>query len=283
MNLNFITINLKKHLKKQNKIFFLILFTAAGLIGCGKESHEKEYLARVNDTYFTHDDLNAIIDSGSGRNFYKNEIIRDWINKELLYQEAKSSGILDDKNFQNIKNQSNKELAVTFLINKIFNEEKLKIDPEVIKEYYDKNRDNFRLFHNAFLINLVQFKNEDKAIEFRNKAFGSGWENAERIFENDTSLIYKVNSHLVYEYELQPSGLVHLAGELLPNEISIVINDSLGNYYLLQVLKKYKEGSIPPYEIVSNLVRDRYIALKKDQFITNYIKELYSKNEIEVK
>lgn len=274
---------MKKHLKIQSKYFFLILFTAAGIIGCGKESHNKEYLARVNDSYFTRDDLNAVIDSGSGRNFYKNEIIRDWINKELLYQEAKGSGILDDKSFQNIKNQSIKELAITFLVNKIFNEEKLKIDPAEEKDYYEKNKENFRLFHNAFLINLVQFNDEDKTIEFRNKAFENGWENAEKSFENDTSIVSLIKSHLVYEYEIQPVGLVHIVRELLPGEISIVINDSTGNYYLLQLLEKYEKGSVPPYEIVSNLVNDRYIALKKDQFIANYIKELYSKNEIDVK
>jgi hypothetical protein len=283
MNLNFITINLKKHLKKQINIFFLILITAVVLSGCGKESHKKEYLARVNDTYFTKDDLNAIIDSGSGRNFYKNEIIRDWINKELLFQEAKNSGILDDKGFQKLRNQSEKELAVTFLVNKIFNDVKLKIDPEEVEDYYNKNRDNFRLFQSAYLINLIQFNDEDKAIEFRDKAFENGWGSADNKFKYDTSVVNNINSHLVYEYEIQPAGLVHVARELLPGEISIVISDSIGNYYLLQMLEKYEKGSIPPYEIVSNLVRDRYIALKKEQFMTNYIKELYSKNEIEVK
>ncbi|HSD64975.1 MAG TPA: peptidylprolyl isomerase [Ignavibacteriaceae bacterium] len=260
----------------------MILITAV-FFGCGKESREKEYLARVNDTYFTRDDLNAIIDSGSGKNFYKNEIIRDWINKELLYEEAKNSGILDDKNFQKIRNQSNKELAVTFLINKIFNEEKLKIDPEEVKEYYEKNKDNFRLFQNAFLINLIQFNDEDKAIEFRAKAFDGGWENAEKIFSNSSGIVSEMKTNLVYGYEIQPAGMIPIVRELLPGEISIVINDSTGNYYLLQLLEKYEKGSIPPYGIVSNLVHDRYIALKKDQFITNYLKELYSKNEIEVK
>jgi hypothetical protein len=132
-------INLKKHLKiQQSKIFLLILFTAAFLTGCGKESNKKEYLARVNDSYLTRDELNAIIDSGSGRNFYKSEIIRDWINKELLYQEAKSSGVLDDKDFQELKNKSDKELAVTYLVNKIFNEEKIKIEPAEVKDYYER-------------------------------------------------------------------------------------------------------------------------------------------------
>ena len=274
---------MKKPLKIKSNLFLLILFTAALFAGCGKESSKKEYLARVNDSYFTNDDLNAIIDSGSGKNFYKNEIIREWINKELLYQEAKKSGILNDKKFQDLKKESEKELAVTFLVNKIFNGEDIKIEPSEITDYYEKNKDNFRLFHNAFLVNLVQFNNEDRAIRFRNEAFEKGWDNAEKEYNSDPTVVINQHSHLVYEYELQPAELVRVIRELLPGEISIVINDSTGNYYVAQLIQKYGKESIPPFEFVESLVRDRYIALKKEQFITNYIKELYSKNEIEVK
>ena len=283
MILKFITINLKKHLKRQSNLFLLILFTAVFFTGCGKESPKKQYLARVNDSYFTNDDLDAIIDSGSGRNLYKNEIIREWINKELLYQEAKNSGILDNQSFQNLKANSDKELAVTFLVNQLFNEEKIKIEPAEVRDYYEENKDNFKLFHNAFLINLIQFNDEDKAIEFRKKAFENGWRSADKDISTDSSVIDIQNSRLVYEYELQPGGLVRILRELLPGEISIVVNDSTSNYYLVQLLKRYEKGSIPPFEIVKSLVRDRYIALKKEKFITNYIKELYSKNDIEVK
>src|SRR5574338_707687 len=163
MILNFITINLKKPLKIKSRIFVLIL-AAVVLNSCGKESSKKEFIARVNDSYFTQDELSAIVDSGYGRNLYRNEIIRNWIDKELLYQEAQNSGILKDKEFQRVENESAKQLAVTFLINKLFDDDEVSIEPSDIKDYYDNNRDNFKLFHKAFLVNLIQFDDEDKAI-----------------------------------------------------------------------------------------------------------------------
>ncbi len=283
MILNFITINLKKHLKISSKIFLLILTAAVVLNGCGKESPKKEFIARVNDSYFTNDDLAAAIDSGSSRNFYRNEIVRNWIDKELLFQQAENSGILKDKNFLRVKNESEKQLAVTFLINKLFEEEKITIEPAEIKDYYEKNKDNFRLFHNAFLINLIEFDDEDKAIEFRNKAFDSNWEKSVEAFQDDSNIVYKENSHLVYEYEVQPADLIRALRELQAGEISIVISDDTGNFYVVQLLQKYDKGSIPPLEIINELVRNRFMALKKEQFIKNYVKELYSKNDIEVK
>jgi hypothetical protein len=273
---------LKKPLNIQNKIFLLILI-AAVLGSCGKESPKKEFIARVNDSYFTQDDLTAVVDSGYGKNLYRNEIVRNWINKELLYQEAKNSGILKDREFQRVKNESVRQLAVTFLINKLFDEEQITIEPSEVKDYFEKNRDNFKLFHNAFLVNLVQFDDEDKAIEFRDKAFENGWDNSLESFKSDSNIVYKKNSNLVYEYEIQPADLFRIIRELLPGEISIVVNDGMGNYFVVQLLQKYNKGSIPPYEIIDELVRDRYVALKKEQFIKKYVKELYSKNDIEVK
>lgn len=282
MILNFITINLKKPLKKQNKIFLLIL-TAVVLGSCGKESPKKDFIARVNESYFTQDDLSAVVDSGYGKNLYRNEIVRNWIDKELLYQDAKNSGILNDKEFRRVENESVKQLAVTFLVNKLFDEEQITIEPSEVKDYFEKNRDNFKLFHNAYLVNLVQFDDEDKAIEFRDKAFENGWDNSLESFKSDSNIVYKENSNLVYEYEIQPADLFRIIRELLPGEISIVINDGMGNYFIVQLLQKYDKGGIPPYEIIEELVRDRYIALKKEQFIKKYVKELYTKNDIEVK
>lgn len=283
MTLKFITINLKKHLKIQNRLFLPVLAAAVVLGSCGKEPAKKEFIARVNNAYFTQDDLTAVVDSGYGKHLYKDEIVRNWIDKELLFQQAKNEGILKDNEFLKVKNESEKQLAVTFLINKLFKEEQITIEPSELKDYFEKNSNNFKLFHNAFLINLVQFNDEDKAIEFRNEAFENGWESSTESFKDDSNLVHRQKSNLVYEYEIQPADLVRIIRELLPGEISIVIDDSMGNYFVVQLLQKYERGSIPPYEIIEGLVRDRYVALKKEQFIKNYVNELYSKNDIEVK
>ena len=102
-------------------------------------------------------------------------------------------------------------------------------------------------------------------------------------FRNDSNIVYTEKSNLVYEYEIQPADLVRIVRELLPGEVSIVINDSMGNYFIVQLLRKFDKDSVPPYEIIEGLVLDRYMALKKEQFMKDYVKDLYSKNDIEVK
>ena len=97
-----------KHLKiflKRNRCTFLIG-------GCSKAPEKKDYVARVNNEFLTREELNNKLKTPGNENFYKNEIIRNWINKELLYQKALKEGIADDSTYISLIEDSKKELAL---------------------------------------------------------------------------------------------------------------------------------------------------------------------------
>ncbi len=71
--------------------------------------------------------------------------------------------------------------------------------------------------------------------------------------------------------------------ELYPGEISIVITDSPDEYAVVQMLQKYNEGTIPPLDIIKESAIRRLIKKKKDELMKNYIKELYSDSQIEIR
>lgn len=272
-----------KILLKPNNCFFLFLFISFFLAGCSKKTEKREYVARVNDKYLTQDELNNMIQNPSNKNFYKNEIIRDWINKELLYQNAVKEGITDDSEYVRLMENTKKELAVTLLLNKIYSEEKGKIENNQIEEFYNNNKSDFKSFYNAYVVNLIDFSSEDKAIKFRAALLGTDWNRADNIFKGDTSIITLVTNKIYYEYELQPASLSRIVKELNPNEISIVFQTEQNDYMIVQLVKEITQGSLLPLDYVRDDVENRLIANKKDELIRNYIKELYSKNEIEVK
>ena len=134
MNPLFITINLTKHSPKLIKAISFIS-AAAFLFGCGKNESKIEYVARVNDSYLTSQDLAEITAPMGTSRFYRNEIIRNWINRELLYQEAVKQGILDQKNYTRIVNNSKKELAASMLISKFLDMTQINYDDQDIEEY----------------------------------------------------------------------------------------------------------------------------------------------------
>ncbi|MEJ2614320.1 MAG: hypothetical protein P8Z35_05155, partial [Ignavibacteriaceae bacterium] len=189
------------------------------LEACKKEVPGKKYIAKVNDSYLTEDELDSMYNVDSGIQ-YKDEIIRNWINRELLFQEAKKQGILNDKNFNRILDDSKKELAASFLIKNFINKEKIPVNPAELEKYYNVNPDEFKLLYDSYLLNEIVFNNEDDALKFRAEALGRNWDDAYQDIKNDTAVYSEKSRELLFEYKVQPVSVLRVVRELYPSEIS---------------------------------------------------------------
>jgi len=258
-------------------------FAAVLFISCGREPAKKDYVAKVNDTYLTREELSGMIDTTSNNKFFKDEVIRNWINKELLYQEAERNGILDEDEFNSVINNSKKELAAALLLDEYYENEKIEYEPDDIEEFFGGHKDDFRLIYDSYLINKIIFNDEDKAVQYRYEAITNGWDNALSSFVNNPSIIKYQGNLFLHDYEIYPVTLLRIVQELFPNEISIVIHDKNDNFLLVELLKKFDKGTIPNFDVIKEKVEKRFILEKKEILIRNYIKELYSKNDIEIK
>ncbi len=262
---------------------YVVLIAAFILSGCSKEPTKKNFVARVNDSYLTKEDLARMIDTDSTNKFYRSEVIRNWINRELLYQTALKKGILKEDKFNRLIEESRKELAASMFMKKYYEDEKVSYEPEEVEGYYNQHKDEFKRFYDSYMLNAIIFNDEDKAIKFRSTALESNWEKALNVFQGDSSIILSKPNELLYNYEIHPVTLFRVVSDLNPNEISIVINNGPGRYAVVQEIQKFDQGSIPPYEFLKPVVESRFVAQKKEELISNYIKELYSNNEIEVR
>ena len=240
-------------------------------------------MAKVNNSYLTKEQLAEMVDTASASNFYRNEIIRNWINNELLYQEAVKKGILKDEEFIKLINKSAKELAASLLLQKYYQDAKISYAPKDVEDFYNQNKDEFIRFYDSYFLNIISFNNEDKAIQFRSTVLESNWEKALNIFKDDPSLLYVKVNVLLYAFEIHPVVLERIVTSLNPGEVSIVIEDEPGKFTVVNEIQKYNKGTIPPFEVIKPLVEGRFIEFKKENLIQNYIKDLYSNNDIEVR
>jgi len=274
--------NCEAHLNKTlTKILFLfgVLIFAA----CSKEQKKDDFVARVNDSYLTREDFASLADTANLNSAQKEQVIKNWIYQEVLFQAADKEGITNREDYLNIVNKSSNELAAAMLIDDYVSKEKINYSDEDLIKYYESNKNYFRLNTDAYLINKVTFNNEDDAIKFRSLALDSEWKKAVSAFVNDSSLIINTVSDLVEESNIYPVQLSRIIKDFYPEEISIVITNKPGYYSIVQLLNKLGKESVPPFELIKAKVEKRFIAEKKKALVEEYLKNLYSQNEIEIK
>jgi hypothetical protein len=274
--------NCETHLNKTlTKILFL--FGVLVFTGCSEEQKKDDFVARVNESYLTREDLASLADTVNLNSAQKEQLIKNWIYKEVLFQAAEKEGITKRDDYLNIVKKSSTELAAAMLIDEYVSKEKINYSDEDLITYYESNKNYFRLNTNSYLINKVIFNNEDNAIKFRSLAIDSEWKKAVSAFINDSSLVINTVSDLVEESNIYPMQLSRIIKDFYPEEISIVITTKPGYYSIVQLLNKLGRESIPPYDIVKIKVEKRFLAEKKKLLVEEYLKNLYSQNEIEIK
>jgi hypothetical protein len=281
MNLYYILKSLKKPSKTIIK--FLFILTAAVLISCGKESPRTDYAARVNDSYLTEEELNRIIDSSPGNNFYRNEVIRNWVNREVLFQQAVDEGIIKEGEYIRKIEDSKKQLAAAMLLDQIYNAEDISVSDSELEEFFSLRSEEFRLSEDHFLLNTAKFGMEEDAIFFRNRVIETKWDEASGEFSEKNLILNKRSLAFLSEREIHPVSVLRVARELYPGEVSIVINEAPDQYTVLQLLQRYSSGTIPPSGVIKESLRRRFIHHKKQDMLKSYLKDLYSNFDIEIR
>lgn len=270
-----------RHLSRLNKIS-LILIAASILTGCGKEQPKTEYVARVNDAYLTKKELASLIDTTMVNALHKSEVIRNWINREILFQKAKKDGIVKQDDYKRLIKNSGKELAGALLLDNYISSVTINFEQRDLINYFEANSNDFKLPDKTYLLNIIHFSNEARTVEFRSLVLDSDWQKAMNIFYGDSAIISTESKLLIKEKNVYSIKILRVVKRLHPLEISIVISEREGYYTVVQVLKKYLKGSLPSFDVIKQDVEKRFLAEKRKELLENYIKDLYSKNEIEV-
>jgi hypothetical protein len=261
----------------------IILLAAVVSLNCGKEEPKKNYIARVDDSYLTMKILAEDLDTSKLQESRKNEYIRNWIETELLYKEAVKEDILDEDIYKFTLEKTQKELAKSLLLQRFFKEQEIEYGQKDLIDFYNIHKNEFNLFYDSYLYNLITFKNEDKAILFRTTLLESDWNRTSNAFAGDSSILIENTNILSYVYQIQPAELVSVIQELLPNEVSILLNMEPNQYTVVQMIKKYSKGDIPDYEIIKKTVEDRFLVLKRQELLKDFLRQLYLKYSVEIK
>lgn len=273
---------MKKLLRQTEKIYYLI-FAAALLYGCGKDEPTRDYVARVDNSYLTEQDINAVVDTNRIEPAGRNEYIRNWIETEIYYQEAIKEDITENEEYNRILTRTRKELAKSFLIKKILSETEFDYNQTDLEDFYLSNKEEFKVFYETYLYNMIVFNDEDKAVLFRNTLVESDWNRTANVFRGDPSILREQTGILQSYYKIQPYTLYLMLQNLMPDEVSIILNMEPSDFTIVQLLKRYEPNDIPEFDVVKKDVEEKYIMQKRREFLKDYQKEIYTNYKIEIK
>lgn len=274
-------INLKMLLSKISLIEGII-FPLFILSACSEPQKPDSYIARVNDSYLTEAEFTGLIDSQFVSEKSRAIVIRNWVRREILFQEAVKQGLTETKEFISTVENTKIQLAAALVLEKFASTSQSLFTIEELKNYYKENQTSFRLPYNAYYLNRINFSNRETAVMFRTELIQNDWADASNKFSKDLSLVNISNEILIPEQDVYPVSLLRILEGLYPLEISIVIPDDRGYYTVVQLLDKYAAQSIPPFEAVKTEVESRYKSALTELALENYINDLYSLSEIEI-
>ena len=261
-------------------VLMLLAMMGAGCFQSDKsENINEEIYATVNGKPLTESGLMAIVPKG----FYdrltrehKKKIIEDWVNRELLFQEATQRGIHGEPDIKRLLENSNRNL----LSNELLERELADIENPsdyLLKQYYDDHKEYFELQTKEYEVRYALFDNRNDALSFRRKVKrNESFSVLAEEFSKDPSSKTGGQIGVVSEESVEPAlwdaimSTVHKYGLVKISDPFMVID----GWGCVIVDKEYSVGMIKPFDLVSDLVLDMYIAEQRESRQEELIKNL---------
>ena len=263
----------------------LLLCSVLFVAGCSQEPRsDSPVLARVGDSVITHDDYIREISrvpEWARSNFKdldgKGKFLDELVKKELVYEYAKKMRMQNDREYLDKVDEFKKMTLVTMILKKEV-EEKTMLDDEIVKAFYEKNSDKFRIGTEIKASHiLVKTEDEAKDVAARLEK-GSSFADLAKTLSIDKAsgqkggdLGYFGRGKMVPEFE-------RAVLNLKPGEISIPVSTRFG-YHIIR-LDDIKEGKLASFEQSAESIRRQLAAEKQKSLFDSFVDKLKADTEI---
>lgn len=263
-----------------------MLLTCALFTACGNSTQRDQsripYL-EIEGRYLYEDEIQSIIPEGTSKKdslSLANDYVKKWVTQVLLFDKAESN-ITNQEEIDELVEDYRKSLIIhQYQQNLVKERLEEAYTEEQLLAFYTDNKDKFRLSNSV--IKGVYMKMPLGAPKLANaqkwmRAFNSkSLENLEKYsLQNATSYEY-FGDKWVYFNEVAgnlPAQAQNMQAGLSKNKY-IEVNDS-SFHYMLRVLDYLPVGSIEPYEMAKDKIKNILLNTQKIDFIKNFENKLY--------
>ena len=271
------------------KVSLLVFFMGVLLSGCffsrdGKKTKDQAFVT-VNGSVLTESVFKSLVPEEIYDRLgeeQKKEIVKDWVNNELLYQEALRRDIDKNPYVVRILENTRRNLLRNELLESVYVTIKSP-DDKVLKDFYEERKDYFILVNDEYKIRFAMFETEDNAKDFWKKV--KDGEPFTRLAQ-ETSKVpdFQIGGEtgIVSREMVEPAIWEEIIKTI--NELGLVkISEPFAvvdGWMCLIIDEVYKQGSVLPFEAVHDQVLDMYLVEKRQEARDAFLEELQKKASI---
>jgi peptidyl-prolyl cis-trans isomerase C len=266
-------------------VFVTLVFISGCSHGEKANSGNDQIYATVNGVKLTENDMRSLVP----RDFYdrltsdhKNQIIEEWIQNELLYQEALKEGIDREESIQRLLNQSRQHLLSNELLERRLESIEKPAD-EVLKQYYDEHRDLFELQANEYRVRYALFDNKVDADDFHRKVKrDESFSDLARVVSKDPSSTNGGDIGVINEEMVDPAiweGIISTKTKYGLHRISDPFS-VVDGWACIIIDEEYEAGTLKLFEHARELVYDMYMTEQREKVKKDFVERLISNADI---
>jgi len=274
--------------KKRSVSVVIVLLLALGSCFRSKETSEtgERIYASVNGANLTESEFRALVPPEFFDRItpvHKKEIVREWVNNEMLYQEALRLNIDKEPEIARILKKSRRDLLSAEILERKMADVQVPGDDE-LKRYYDEHSDYFILPSDEYKVRFALFDNMKDAKDFYDqvKRGASFSDLAIKESKDPTAqtggILGTVNEELVEPaiWEAVVSTFERLGLTKISSPFSVI--DGFG---IVIVDEVYERGTLKPFESVRDHVLDYYMIEKREEAKQSLLLQLMKQAKIE--
>ena len=267
---------------KRKQFYFLFLFGIVFLLsgGCRKRIPDDRIIARVGETVLTKDAMKKEIGWEGMRPEQESEFVDRWVNRELLFQEAKRLGLDRDAELGWQLELVKQEYLINKLLEQTF-AKKIKITDDEVKSYYEKNGDTFKVTEDEVRALHILTKTKAEA-ELALKEIRAGKPFAEVAKEHSVGIFRKKGGDMGFfkKKDVIPE-VARFAFRLPEGKVSPVFHSSYG-YHILKVVKRRRKGEIKDLSDVRDEILQSLRVSKERSIYYDLLFQLQNKTKVYV-
>ena len=260
-----------------------VLAVSFFILSCEQQKEKKKFVAKVEDSLLTSEDILALSKIERNKYLVEGELVRNWIDSEVINKEAQSVGVYNSKEFLDLIETQKIKFAESILAKDYIDKNYEKPSIVELQSFYENSKDNFILQDDGYLINVISFSDEQTAILFRNMLIQNDWNYSFEKIKSSEYLKAAVENKFYFRNVFFNSQLLNLIDQMEEDEASIIVNAEPGDFKIVQVLKKYDKFSIPDFNHIQMLIEERYKIKRSQELYREYLNKLYEKYNVELK